>query len=133
MVAKESKYKYKYMANNKQRYINTRFWNDSYVSELDPIEKLLFVYFLTNEHTNISGIYELPLKIMAVETGIDESMFKKIIPRIKDKVRYINGYVIIKNFVKYQKTESELTLKGIDNCLKDLDPNSASSAAKPES
>ena len=49
------------MANNKQRYVNTRFWNDTYVSSLDPIEKLLFIYLLTNEHTNISGVYEPPL------------------------------------------------------------------------
>ena len=83
------------MANNKQRYINTRFWNDNYISELDPIEKLLFIYFLTNEHTNIAGIYEIPLKIIGIETGIDESMLKKILPRLEDKIRYIEGMVII--------------------------------------
>lgn len=109
------------MANSKQRYINTRFWNDNYVSKLDPIEKLLFIYLLTNEHTNISGIYELPLKIMAIETGIDESMFRKILPRLKEKVVYINGYVVIKNFLKHQQTKSNLTVIGITNCLKDLD------------
>jgi len=111
------------MANNKQRYINTRFWNDSYVSALDPIEKLLFIYLLTNEHTNISGVYELPFKIMAVETGIDESMFKKILPRLKDKIRYIEGIVIIKNHIKHQKTGSPNVKTGILNCLKDLDIN----------
>jgi len=111
------------MANNKQRYVNTRFWNDTYVSVLDPIEKLLFIYLLTNEHTNISGVYELPFKIMAVETGIDESMFKKIMPRLKDRIRYVDGYIVIKNFLKHQETKSNLTLIGIKNCLKDLDEN----------
>lgn len=109
------------MANAKQRYINTRFWNDGYVSELDPIEKLLFIYFLTNEHTNISGVYELPHKIIGIETGIDVSMIKKILPRLEKKVRYINGFVVIKNFVKHQETGSDLVRKGIVNCLKDLD------------
>ena len=109
------------MANNKQRYINTRFWNDSYISELDPIEKLLFIYFLTNEHTNISGIYELPQKIIGIETGIDKSMIHKILPRLKLKIRYINGYVVIKNFIKHQETPSEFVKKGILNCLKELD------------
>lgn len=109
------------MANNKQRYINTRFWNDNYISELDPIEKLLFIYFITNEHTNISGIYELPQKIIGIETGIDVSMIIKIMPRLESRIRYIKGYVIIKNFVKHQETGSELVQKGILNCLKDLD------------
>ena len=109
------------MANNKQRYINTRFWNDTYVSVLDPIEKLLFIYLLTNEHTNISGVYELPFKIMAVETGIDESMFKKILPRLKERIRYIDGMVIIKNHIKHQETGSPNVKTGIFNCLKELD------------
>jgi len=109
------------MANNKQRYINTRFWNDNYISELDPIEKLLFIYFLTNEHTNIAGIYEIPLKIIGIETGIDESMLKKILPRLEDKIRYIEGMVIIKNFVRHQETSSDRVKTGILNCLKDVD------------
>lgn len=109
------------MANSKQRYVNTRFWNDNYVSELDPVEKLMFIYLLTNEHTNISGIYELPLKIMGVETGFETTMIKKILPRIKDKIQYIDGKIVIKNFIKHQETGSELVQKGILNCLKDLD------------
>ncbi len=109
------------MSNTKQRYINTRFWNDTYISKLDPIEKLLFIYLLTNEHTNISGVYELPFKIMAIETGIDESMFKKILPRLRDRIRYVNGIVVIKNHLKHQETESPNVKKGIENCLKDLD------------
>ncbi len=108
------------MANNKQRYINTRFWNDTYVSELDPVEKLLFIYFLTNEHTNISGIYELPIKIIGIETGIDSSMINKILPRLEAKIRYVKGFVVIKNFLKHQETKSNLTILGIKNCLKDL-------------
>lgn len=109
------------MANNKQRYINTRFWNDNYVSEKDPIEKLVFIYFLTNEHTNISGVYELPLKIMSVETGIEISMLNKIIPRLKEKVSYLDGKVIIKNFIKHQETKSANVMTGIVNCLKEFD------------
>lgn len=109
------------MANNKQRYVNTRFWNDGYVSELDPIEKLLFIYFITNEHTNISGVYELPLKVVAMETGIDKSMIEKILPRLSDKIGYVKGYVVVKNFIKHQETGSDLVKKGIVNCLKDLD------------
>jgi hypothetical protein len=108
------------MAINKRRYINTKFWNDTYVSDLDPIEKLLFIYFLTNEHTNISGVYEVPLKVIALETGIDRTMVEKILPRLSDKVGYIGGLVVVKNFLKHQETKSEQTIKGILNCWTEI-------------
>lgn len=97
--------------------INTRVWNDTWVSKLDPIEKLLFVYFLTNSYTNISGIYELPLKIAAVETGIDPSMFEKMLPHLEPKVVYKHGWVILPNFPRYQNTENPKIMTGIQREL----------------
>ena len=91
----------------KTRMVNTRFWNDGFVSQLDPIEKLLFIYFITNEHTNISGIYELPLKIAAIETGIDSSMFQKIMPRLQEKIIYIENWVCVINFPKHQDLNNQ--------------------------
>jgi hypothetical protein len=67
----------------KQRYINTKFWRDSYIEDLDPTEKLLFLYLLTNPDTNICGVYELPLKIIAADTGIDKEMVKKLLNRAR--------------------------------------------------
>ncbi len=108
------------MANSKQRYINTRIWNDTYVSCLDPVEKLLFIYALTNGHTNIAGIYEIPLKIVAVETGLDISMLEKILPRLEEKINYVDGHMIIKNHLKHQEMTSINVVKGISNCLEEL-------------
>lgn len=101
----------------KERMINTRVWNDTWVSKLDPIEKLLFVYFLTNSYTNISGIYELPLKMAAVETGIDPSMFEKMLPHLEPKIIYKHGWVILPNFPKYQNTENPKIMTGIQREL----------------
>lgn len=101
----------------KERMINTRIWSDTWVSNLDPIEKLLFVYFLTNTYTNISGIYELPMKVAAVETGIDPSMFEKILPHLEPKIIYKHGWVILPNFPKYQNTENPKIMAGIQREL----------------
>jgi len=38
----------------KKRYISTKFWDDEFIVNLDPIEKLLFMYFLTNPLTNVA-------------------------------------------------------------------------------
>jgi hypothetical protein len=108
----------------KQRMINTRFWIDDYVSNLDPVEKLLFLYFLTNPYTDICGIYEVPLKHVAFETGLDKDMVIKIIERFsKDgKIFYENGWVAIKNFAKHQLNNPKVKI-GIENGLKQAPPS----------
>lgn len=107
-----------------KRYINTRFWSDTYVDDLDPTEKLMFLYFLTNERTTLAGVYELPLKIMAVETGIDKSMIEKILRRFEDdgKIWYIEGWVWIKNHIKHQNYENPNIQKGIARIMAELPP-----------
>lgn len=88
----------------KQRYINTKMWSDNYFSELDPIEKLVFLYLLTNMYTNLCGIYEIPLKNISFDTGIEKQMIEKIIGRFTrdKKIRYIDWYICIRNFIKNQ-------------------------------
>lgn len=98
----------------KQRYINTKFWSDSFISELNPLDRYLFLYFLTNEHTNIAGIYELPLKTIAFETGIELDMLKKMFKRLVGKILYVDGWVCIKNFQKHQSSDSEKVKRGIE-------------------
>ncbi len=105
---------------SRSRMINTKFWDDNYTSNLDPIEKLLFLYFLTNTSTNISGIYEIPLKKIAVETGIDKEMILKILERFtKDqKIFYLEGWIGVKNFIKNQNQGSSKVQVGIKNEIK---------------
>lgn len=107
----------------KNRYINTRFWNDGFISTLMPYEKLLFLYFLTNEHTNICGVYELPLKIIVSETGIAGKKVMEIISSFCGKIVYVNGWVGIKNFSKYQNTDNSNVQKGIKEALRGIPPN----------
>lgn len=103
----------------KQRYINTKFWSDNWVSELNPLERYLFLYFLTNEHTNIAGLYELPLRTMAFETGIDKEMLVKMLPRFEGKVYYIEGWIFLKNFAKHQAVNDSVK-KGITASMKEI-------------
>lgn len=99
----------------KFRMVNTRFWVDDYITQLDPIEKLLFLYFLTSPYTDICGIYEVPLKHVALETGIDRDMVVKIIKRFtKDKkIFYEKGWVGIANFTKHQQRNPKVD-RGIE-------------------
>lgn len=105
----------------KYRYINTKFWDDNYIINLDPIEKLLFLYLLTNPLTTICGIYEIQLKRVAFDTGIEKDMVEKIIKRFTDdsKVFYIDGWLAIKNFEKHQSTNPSIEV-GIERCKNDV-------------
>ena len=105
-----------------QRLISTKFWHDSYIAELDPTEKLLFLYLLTNPDTNIAGIYELNIRRMAFDTGIDKEMILKVLERFqKDgKVHYYSGYVIMINWLKHQNTNSPKVMQGLNRILSEL-------------
>ena len=88
----------------KQRVISTKFWDDSYIINLDPVEKLLFLYLLTNPLTNICGIYEITLRRIAFDTGIDSEMVLKILARFEKEKRvlYKKNWICLVNFIKNQ-------------------------------
>lgn len=102
----------------KQRFINTHFWDDSYIIELDSTEKLLFLYILTNPLTTICGAYEITLRRIAFDTGIDKDMILRILARFEkaDKVIYKDGWLLITNFIKNQSLNPKVSA-GIVNAL----------------
>jgi hypothetical protein len=106
----------------KSRYINTRFWSDTFVSELSPTEKLIFLYFLTNQYTTISGIYEVTIKTVSFETGVPLDEVEIIMAKLEPKIIYAEGYIIIKNFYKHQQRNPNID-KGIAESLKELPRN----------
>ena len=103
--------------------VNTRFWSDNFINELNPLDKYLFLYFLTNEKTNICGVYELPLKMIASETGLDREMLVKMLKRLKGRIDYFEGWIIVRNFVKYQNTKNESVKIGIDKAMSEIPSN----------
>lgn len=109
----------------KNRYLDTHFWDDTYILNLDPTEKLIFIHALTNPKTSICGIYEIAIKQVAFDTGIDKDMIiDKIYPRFEkdNKMVYLDGWIIIANFINYQKINPNVK-KGIEDGLKKVPLN----------
>jgi hypothetical protein len=102
---------------SKLRSVNTHFWSDTYVVDLDPIEKLLFLYLITNEKTNMLGIYELHIRRISFDTGIDKDMVLKVFDRFeeKEKAKYLDGYVILRNFIKHQSYNKNMQTSAINS------------------
>jgi len=103
---------------SKKRYVSTTFWRDDYISSLDPSEKLLFLYLLTCPDTTIAGVYQIPIKIIAADTGFDKDMIVKILERLgrDGKVLYRDGWIAIKNFLKHQ-SENPSVRAGVEREL----------------
>lgn len=96
------------MATYRQVYIS--FWQDSYILDLDPEGKLLYIYLLTNTKTTQCGIYELPIKIIQFETGLDkktiETYIKKFVADKKILYSYDTSEIFLLNWLKYNSIDS---------------------------
>lgn len=89
------------------RSVQDRFWSDIWVRKLNPLDRYLFLYLLTNEHTNWAGVYELDLGMMAYESGLDErDLERSFLPRLAPKVIYVEGWIHVPNWVKHHTSES---------------------------
>lgn len=100
----------------KLRSISTAFWSDPFIEECTPHEKLLFLYLITNEKTNMIGIYEASIKKISFETGISIEIVRKALERFETigKVKYLNNHVILVNFLKHQNFNFNMKKSAIE-------------------
>ena len=109
---------------SKQRYISTSFWDDSWVRALDPSEKFIYLYLMTNTLTNIAGVYEITIERICFDTGYNKKTVETILKRYKEmkKVYRWKDYIILPTWPKHQRWEQRSKIKqGIVSILKTLD------------
>lgn len=107
-----------------KRSVSDDFWGDPFVQDLDKDAKLLFLYLWTNKRCNSAGLYEITLKTITFETGIESSrlpeLFKILAPKI---VRHDESNLVwVKNFLKNQP-QSPQFLKSVSDCLNSINSN----------
>jgi hypothetical protein len=99
------------------RLIQTRIWVDAWFLELSLEGKLLFVYLFTNQRASVCGLYELPMRVMAFDTGMDLNSIKKYLDIFSktDKAYYdfTTSVIWVVNMPKYQGTTSPKLLPRI--------------------
>ena len=90
------------------RQIHTHIWKREWFLDLDPQEKLLFIYLFSNELAAIAGIYQIPLRVIAFETGLETGFIKRTLDKLQKmgKVMYGNGVLWVINLRKYNETKS---------------------------
>ncbi|ENK0837862.1 DnaD domain protein [Clostridium botulinum] len=108
----------------KYRQLYTEFWNDSFVLELDPEEKYFYTYLLTNPNTSQCGIYELPKKIIEMQTGYKEETVDKLLKKFEGYKKIIYSEetkeIIILNWAKYNEPNNINAIKCVSKELKKI-------------
>ena len=106
-----------------QRYISTSFWDDEWIQTLDPSEKLLYLYFMTNPLTNIAGVYKVTERRVSFDTGFNISTIQHIMSKFEKagKVFRHGEWIALPTWPKHQRvSDRDNNRKGIDAILKAL-------------
>lgn len=100
----------------KLRSVSVNFWDDPFIEELSTSEKLLFLYLITNDKTNMIGVYESSSKKMSFETGIPQSNIETILTKFEKakKIKRVGSYVVVLNFIKNQNFNPNMMKSAID-------------------
>lgn len=95
----------------KSRAIQTRFWDDEKVVEFSSYAKYLYIYLLTCQYINVSGVFQLSAKKIQFETALTEKQYadaQEELSRVR-KVLFHDGWVYVLNAEKnnnYRKIPS---------------------------
>ncbi len=77
------------------------FWTDpKVVDDMTPEDRYIYLYCMTNPHTNIGGCYEISIKQIARETGYNEDSVVHLLRRLDET----------HNLIRYCATTKELLL-----------------------
>lgn len=100
------------------RQINTYFWDDPWVQRIDPAQRYLYLYLLTNPLTNIAGVYEISDERIVRDTKLEVAELVAIMGtfRAEGKVYRLKDWVILRNWPKHQ-SQSPKVLRGIERIL----------------
>jgi len=99
--------------------VNDRFWDDSFVSELNPEQKLIFLYLITCPLNKYSGIFEIGLNMISFHTSISRENVEKHLKFFSDnkKIFFKDGWVCINNYSKHNKNNPNIE-KSVSEQLK---------------
>jgi hypothetical protein len=94
------------MANYRQ--IHVSIWKDTWFLDLEPDEKLLFIYLFSNESSSLSGIYRVSRKVVAFETGLDKARVDEVLSKFSaaGKVQNEGDIIWIVNMRRFHETKS---------------------------
>lgn len=112
------------------RTVKMSFWIDPYTEDLEPSEKLLYLYLFTCPHTNNLGLLEVSVKRIAFESGLDRGAVQAALDRLEvdGKIIVDGSEIWISRFIKNQTSTSEKIIQGLRNLLPSITSSKISDA-----
>lgn len=95
------------------RNISMNFWTDSkVVDDFTPEDKYIYLYVMTNPHTNLCGCYEISVRQIASETGYNSDSVERLLKRLDQTHNVIRYYaptkeLLVLHWYRYNWTASE--------------------------
>lgn len=106
------------------RQVHVSFWQDAFVLDLTPEEKYFYVYLMTNSKTAQIGIYELPKRVIEMETGYNRETVEKLLQRFVDykKIEYNESTreIILLNWPKHNWNNSPKIVTRVEKELRNV-------------
>ncbi len=95
------------------RNVSMNFWTDSkVVDDFTPEDKYIYLYVLTNPHTNLCGCYEISIRQIANETGYNTDSVERLLKRL-DQTHNVLRYnaptkeLLVLNWHRFNWTPSD--------------------------
>jgi hypothetical protein len=103
-----------------RRSVNTKIWCDQWFESISVEEKLLWLYLLTNQYTNMVGVYEITLKRISFETSIPFGSLSKAFEGFErlNKAFFIENHIVIINWIKNQSMNDNMKKACLDQWTK---------------
>ncbi len=91
------------------RLLYTKIWKDSFFAGLDPLEKLLFIYYIANEKVNTIHLYESADRETMFDTGVTPQQLERAKNKFQaaGKLHFFKDFVFIANASRYQTFTGE--------------------------
>jgi len=108
------------------RNVSLSFWTDSRVTDdFTPEDRYMYLYLITNPHTNLCGCYEVSIRQIANETGYNMDTIERLLVRfnvIHKVAKYCHETkeLLLLNWAKYNWTKSDKLDKPILDQLKSI-------------
>jgi len=106
----------------KTQNVKSLTWTDSRFKELSRDGKLLWLYFMTSERSNMAGVFESSIVLICEETGLDSAKFSVALKElaINFMAWHFDKHIILKNRWQYNNLENSKIVKGISNTIVDI-------------
>ena len=104
--------------------INTNFWKDDLIFELNTDTRLFYLAILTNPERNTSPAFKCSDRMMSTFTGYDKNILPLLRKQLEDKglLVYKDGYYIITGNAYIKPTKGKLSASLIEKYMNEL-PN----------